>query len=556
MMKRSLSIVLLICMILGICMVQAAAVSSGELSDELSWELSTYGTLKITDKRAGQNTGVDMPVDMPDFSAQNPAPWQAQAASIQSVSLPENIRHIGAFSFYDCAQLHQIDLKKAQSFGESCFEGSGIRYIEIPYSISQIPKNCFAWCEELGEVLFHEIHYDTGIKVEGVTAIGEGAFEGCDSLVRVQSQLNTEEITAAFPSTLKTIAKNAFSNCTSLVQIAFCNNGKAVTALGEGAFNSCYALQDISIPTGISEISKECFAGAGLRTVELPENVQHVGEDAFAYCYALEEIKVYQNSCTFFESDSTTPDNAVLSVLKDANGTISYAEKYAKPYQVLCTGRRAHSEKQFKRTALTKKASDLKRGEILQKCSSCGYIRKVPIAKIQTVKLTKTSFYYTGAKQYPTASQVRITDEKGKVIEPSKYTVSCQTAGKAVGKHSVKIKFKSDTDYAGSFVRYYNIVLKGTGVKSVDSGSAKLRVHWKRQTVGTNGYQIRLCKRSDFKSGVILKTVRNPRTAELLINKGLARKTGYYIQIRTFRTVGKNKYVFSAWSKSYGRKTK
>ena len=103
-------------------------------------------------------------------------------------------------------------------------------------------------------------------------------------------------------------------------------------------------------------------------------------------------------------------------------------------------------------------------------------------------------------------------------------------------------------------MRYYSIVPKGTAIKSVSAQKAALKISWNKQSAQATGYQLRLCKRADFKAGVVVKTVKNNKTTSLLVTR-LTKKTGYYIQIRTYKTVsGKNYY--SGWSKAVGRKTK
>ena len=67
---------------------------------------------------------------------------------------------------------------------------------------------------------------------DGVEAIGEGAFEGCDSVTSVTLPDSVEVIshgafaesgitTAVIPDTVKEIAVNAFSNCDNLQTITF-----------------------------------------------------------------------------------------------------------------------------------------------------------------------------------------------------------------------------------------------------------------------------------------------------------------------------------------------
>jgi len=531
--------------LLGTLCFGSVAAERGDITENLQWELSTLGRLTIS----GSGDAI------PDYSAQSGAPWAAYAKNIKELSLPNSLKSIGAYAFYGCAKLSDVELGKIKTLGTAAFAGSGLKNVVLPCDIKDIPDECFRECTELQSVCFKEVTSGgAGVVIkDGAESIGDKAFEFCTALTEVYTIHNgaREE---NLPSTLKAIGAQAFSACESLERIAFAQNGKDLTALGAGAFSGCVSLSAIAIPTGIGTIEKETFMQTALGAVTLPTGITAVGEDAFAFCDSLSKIDVLNSACTFFAGENTTPDGAVLRVVYTANNpTMQYAQNFGKPLKVLCTGR---GESHAFKSTVTRKASALQTGNIQQKCGSCGYTKNAVIAKVETVKLTKTSFYYTGKVIYPTAAQVLMTDTNGKQIPSTEYTVTCQTGGKAVGKHSVKIAFKSTCkNYQGSFVRYYTIVLKGTKVTSVDSGAGKLRVHWSKQTTGTDGYQIRLCKNKNFKSGVILKTVRDKKATALLI-KSLSRKSGYYIEVRTFQTIGKNKYNFSAWSAPYGRKTK
>lgn len=556
-------------MLLGTLCFGSVAAERGDITEDLQWELSDVGTLIIT----GSGEAI------PDYSAQSSAPWAAYAKQIKDLSLPGDLKSIGAYAFYGCsnlraarlnqitsvgafafcgcANLSDVELSnKIQTFGEAAFAESGLKSVALPYSLKEIPDKCFWNCTELHSVCFKEVTSSIGVfvKKDGAERIGQEAFEFCTALTEVYTIHNNER-EENLPSTLKQVGTKAFSACVSLQTIAFAP--KSELTLGEAAFSDCESLQSCTLPEkNIFEIPKECFMLTALHSVYLPESISAVGEDAFAFCDSLSKIDVFNNACTFFAGENTIPDQTVLWVVYSANNPImQYAENFGKQVKVLCNVER--SQTHLYKDTVTRKASALQSGILEQKCGSCGYVKKTSaIAKVANVKLTKTSFYYTGKVICPTAAQVLITDANGKQIPSTEYTVTCQTGGKAVGKHSVKIAFKSTCkNYRGSFVRYYTIVLKGTKVTSVDSGAGKLRVHWSKQTTGTDGYQVRLCKNKNFKSGVILKTVRDKKATALLI-KSLSRKTGYYIEVRTFQTIGKNKYNFSAWSAPYGRKTK
>ena len=549
MLKKSISLLLAVVLLCSALCFGAVAASSGQISEDLSWTLDTTGRLTISGSGAA----------MPDYSAENPAPWAASAGAVRALSLPGGLRYIGAFAFADCAHLESADLSRITALGQSAFARSGLHAAVLPYALKEIPESCFAQCDALESITFSEMHSgEYGARVEGTARIGAKAFEFCTALKAVTTRLGGAQSGTAsgFPATLAELGEEAFSECRALAGISFADSGKAVKTIGAGAFSGCVALSSISIPAGISEIKENTFAQSGLVRADLPATIEAVGTDAFAFCPALKRVDVRNNACTFAASENTTPDKAVLYVVFAAKNALSYAERYGKPVKVLCSGR-AESHGKFS-VVSTDKASALKPGNLVQKCGSCGYVKNVAIAQVQPPKLTKTKFYYTGKKIVPTAAQVQMFDSTGKAIPASNFTVTCQTKGIAVGKHSVKIQFKAGSNYSGSFVRYYTIVLKGSSVQWVDSGSAKLRVHWAKQTVGTTGYQVQLCKNKNFKSGVILKTVWSPKATDVLLTSknGLARKTGYYIRVRTFQTVGKNKYVFSSWSAAFGRKTK
>ena len=545
MIKKSISLVLIISLILGALCIGAVAAEGGQITEDLAWTLDSTGRLSISGSGA----------TMPDYSEQSPAPWAASAGKVTALSLPATLQHIGAYAFCDCAHLSEAALDKIHTIGQAAFKNCGLKTAVLPYNLKQVPGECFSGCEDLQSVVFTEIHSGvSGSLKESTEHIGARAFEFCTALESISTKLNNGESSAALPSTLQTIGDYAFSECALLQSISFADSGKAVSSIGAGAFSGCYALSAFSVPEGIAEIKAHTFEQSGLKSILLPKNIQSIGEDAFAFCEELKSIEIYNNACTFARGENTTPDSATLYMVAAAENAIGYAQAFAKPYTVLCTGR-SKSHATFNIQDITK-ASASKDGKITKKCSSCGYVITTGIAKIKAVMLTKTSFYFTGKKQYPSASQVQVTDSAGKLIPASNYTVSCRTDGKKVGKHSVKITFKASSKYyTGSFVRTYSIVLKGTAVKSATAGKGQLRVYWAKQTLGTNGYQVQLCKSKNFKSGVVKKTIRSVKTTNVLL-KGLARKKGYYIRVRTFRSVGKNQYVYSAWSPLRGKKTK
>ena len=130
---------------------------------------------------------------------------------------------------------------------------------------------------------------------EGVTAIGENAFNSC-AVMRV----------ALLPSTLTSIGSHAFFCCTSLreVQIpakvnvigtyafAACDVlrtvrflGNKLTEIDSYVFYNCSSLKNLTIPNSVLIIGKFTFFGcASLPYNKAPTYVKNVGTSAFSGC--------------------------------------------------------------------------------------------------------------------------------------------------------------------------------------------------------------------------------------------------------------------------------
>ena len=137
---------------------------------------------------------------------------------------------------------------------------------------------------------------------DGVTNIGQGAFEGCSGLTSI-----------TIPNGVTSIGWNAFWSCFDLARVIIPNS---VTNIGDWAFRSCSYLTSITIP----------------------DSVTSIGEGAFSYCTGLTEVDF--STCTdipTLESSNVfdnTPDNLVIKVpsalvdeWKAATNWSTYADK-------------------------------------------------------------------------------------------------------------------------------------------------------------------------------------------------------------------------------------
>ena len=96
---------------------------------------------------------------------------------------------------------------------------------------------------------------------EGVTAIADYAFAGCENLASVTFPAGAEPNairpqSTAMGATLTTIGEGAFLSCAALEEITL---PASVTTIGDGAFMFCMGLKQITFTGDAPEIGEDCF---------------------------------------------------------------------------------------------------------------------------------------------------------------------------------------------------------------------------------------------------------------------------------------------------------
>ena len=140
-----------------------------------------------------------------------------------------------------------------------------------------------------------------------VTKIGEKAFENCTSLTSIK-----------LSDSLLIIGRYAFSNCSGLENVIL---GENITSIGEDAFYNCSSLINIAIPNGIVTISNQTFRNCiNLTSITIPANVVTIGSFAFYSC---------DNLTTVFYK-GTEYDWSLISInsYRSANSDLIEAKRY------------------------------------------------------------------------------------------------------------------------------------------------------------------------------------------------------------------------------------
>ena len=144
-------------------------------------------------------------------------------------------------------------------------------------------------------------------------------------------------------------------------------------------------------------------------------------------------------------------------------------------------------------------------------------------------------FIYRGSTQIAAiknGSTVTYMDKKA-TSNGTKYTYKIIASASATGRSTLS---KSVTTYCMARPAISTLT---------NSAASKMTVKWGKNAKAT-GYQIQYCPDKTFKTGNKSVSINSASTVSKVIGS-LAKGKTYYVRIRTFKTVGSEKY-FSAWS--------
>ena len=111
----------------------------------------------------------------------------------------------------------------------------------------------------------------------GLTAIGERAF-----------QTNTSVQSVKIPEGVTQIGAYAFNNCYNLTTLFL---PSTLDTVGRAAFRMCRSLQAVAFHPGLTSLPMECFWHCeALTQVSLPYTLEEIGQSAFAHCYELKNV--------------------------------------------------------------------------------------------------------------------------------------------------------------------------------------------------------------------------------------------------------------------------
>jgi hypothetical protein len=156
----------------------------------------------------------------------------------------------------------------------------------------------------------------TGVIIEdGVTSIGEQAFQWCRSLT-----------SATIGNSVTGIGNYVFSNCSALASVTIPNS---VTSIGDGAFSGCESLAQVTIPNSVTSIGALAFYRChSLTSITIPASATEIGQGAFYDSRNLTAIDVHENNTAYVSENGILFNKAKTTLIQyptgkpDANYTI------------------------------------------------------------------------------------------------------------------------------------------------------------------------------------------------------------------------------------------
>ncbi len=286
----------------------------GQLADKLGEEanlidsLVVHGPVDATDFATmrdccfyGKTTAINLADAqvkdniIPDFAFKPPYAGTAYFTNLQTIILPEGITELGESAF-DSTMLRHIDLPTSlRKIGKYCFihcvmiDGN----MSIPEGVEEIPTWCFygsfaktfnrvelpSTIKTIGRMAF----YSSGIKgitiQEGLDSIGDGAFQG--------SYLTEITIPASCNKYVIYENEGPFSSCYNLKEIRFAEGAVSVpTRLTYNAEN----VENVVLPSSIRTIEEQAFYDSKVTRLILPESLTYLAPLSCAKMTRLKEI--------------------------------------------------------------------------------------------------------------------------------------------------------------------------------------------------------------------------------------------------------------------------
>ena len=195
---------------------------------------------------------------------------------ITSLALPASLTTLGNAAINDCKSLSSVTVA----------EGS---------LLSDIGWSLFSGCDHFSYNVYGNAYY-----------LGNATHPYLILVSAMSYQVQEVEI---HPTTTR-IAEGAFRSRENLASVTFAS-GSQLISIGANAFENCFSLTSIMLPSGLTTIGGGAFHNSHLDSLLLPSSVTSIGEDAFTS--TLLEVVYYGGTATDWSAIVIASGNAPLT---------------------------------------------------------------------------------------------------------------------------------------------------------------------------------------------------------------------------------------------------
>ena len=294
-MKRTLFLLLTICLVVGLLSVTVSAETlSGYCSDgKIVWTLDEAGTMTFTGSGWMEET-TQLPGG--EYSTVPQYDWRPYkdrihrvvigegitsvgydafngCKNLTEVELPQSLKVIGSYAFIYCPALTSIDLPTTNELyiDDHAFTSSGLTEIVLPDNVTDVGVGAFSGCTDL-----------TRAKLSGnqFYMLRESVFGNCTSLKEIDfgtsvtrindsALYNTGFETLVIPDTITFLGDHALANCKNLTELDL---GDGMAIIMDSALQSCKALKKVTVGTGLYSIHRYAFKGCtAIEELHIPD---------------------------------------------------------------------------------------------------------------------------------------------------------------------------------------------------------------------------------------------------------------------------------------------
>ncbi|MBQ7226000.1 MAG: leucine-rich repeat domain-containing protein [Clostridia bacterium] len=210
------------------------------------------------------------------------------------------------------ADQNGVDYSFINENDDKNYQAGSLYYVELPYGITLL-TNANLWGDGKKEPNVVEFVFP-----DSVTLIQNNAFSQASACKKITMSKNLKTIemwsfynsanleTIVFPKdcAVESIDKGTFSGCTRLANINL-ENCTSLKALGDGAFQSCRAIDRLALPDSIETIGFQALYDLGeieLASDYLPKNLKKVDQYFLSGCKLKNNVLYFPQGFTSFDS--------------------------------------------------------------------------------------------------------------------------------------------------------------------------------------------------------------------------------------------------------------